>query len=826
VVFSGDFPQDELSEIIEHRKCDADHPEVRPRALESAALAAFYCVTREANVSCSMRELIKWSRRKFIFPSTATWAATGYSLFAPSIAPSVSGGNASSLPADQLSNLFRKAFDAGVVLPKLTEPVSVMQGPSSVKFQEGSLEVVSRQGFDLQRSPVFKDGVQPDSFLRHLCRLAFAVQNREPVLLIGPTAFKSLLVRTFCKIANQELITVYLSPSVEANSILGEIHPYSYSALLELIPKSAIAIMDRYELLSKKQVNQSVMLFFRSKLPEIILKITSEISEKQLQEQARRAAEAQSKEPAGPGSPGDVSAAVPVIDDPIELADEPEQVTVIEIGSDPFDFPSDDPFGAVSNFSQDNLSQFPLEQEDGVIQDSVSQLETATSRVRMTLEFTYGASDKKYSINVLTPATALEIVQAVSVEIKQSADSFFVLLDFAVVLEGTFEIYSDSSLVPVLFPTAALAKNVLFRAVLSQDYEKSDSDRTSWIARAGEVYEVLGLLEGYEDWSETRLFGDDQIRILPTQTLIRLPEQLPVFLTFATAAGITGVTNSADAALSDSANANATEVQLELVRLLCATYDFKSEADDEVNVSVGTIYEQMSPIDNEWIYVRPYGKDYYGIAPYNCFAPVLVQATRDCVLSSSQDSSMHPVSAGDILELVEYPNKTALLMKDGLTRVGVVGTLPDDCFQKYPLAEQILSSFSIENISPANSEPQLALDAETVILLDDNVSELKTELESFLGEKSDAALQSMLDKLEDVVNRCKLGDQGSFFFISTICSCDFGVISGVPQFLFKDGPVTQAVRFGKPLFLEDFDLPSQAITGILVVYIIRLKNQK
>ena len=47
------------------------------------------------------------------------------------------------------------------------------------------------------------------------------------------------------------------------------------------------------------------------------------------------------------------------------------------------------------------------------------------------------------------------------------------------------------------------------------------------------------------------------------------------------------------------------------------------------------------------------------------------------------------------------------------------------------------------------------------------------------------------------------------FFLSSLF-----IVSGVPRFLFQDGPVTQAVRFGKPLFLEDFDLPSQAITGV------------
>ena len=33
-----------------------------------------------------------------------------------------------------------------------------------------------------------------------------------------------------------------------------------------------------------------------------------------------------------------------------------------------------------------------------------------------------------------------------------------------------------------------------------------------------------------------------------------------------------------------------------------------------------------------------------------------------------------------------------------------------------------------------------------------------------------------------------------------------------PLFLYRDGPITEAVKYGRLLFLEDFDLPSQAVT--------------
>lgn len=61
---------------------------------------------------------------------------------------------------------------------------------------------------------------------------------------------------------------------------------------------------------------------------------------------------------------------------------------------------------------------------------------------------------------------------------------------------------------------------------------------------------------------------------------------------------------------------------------------------------------------------------------------------------------------------------------------------------------------------------------------------------------TDATAQHMLNKLRSIWGTLQSSAGGS----------------AGPFFLFKDGPVTQAAKMGRPLFLEDFNLPSQAAT--------------
>lgn len=82
----------------------------------------------------------------------------------------------------------------------------------------------------------------------------------------------------------------------------------------------------------------------------------------------------------------------------------------------------------------------------------------------------------------------------------------------------------------------------------------------------------------------------------------------------------------------------------------------------------------------------------------------------------------------------------------------------------------------------------------------DFVAEVNTVLDSLRSRQhqlqSDATASQMLSKVQQSWDKLQAAsvEQADLFF------------------LFKDGPVTKAAKLGQPLFLEDFDMPSQAAT--------------
>lgn len=79
--------------------------------------------------------------------------------------------------------------------------------------------------------------VPPASFQKALVRLVFAVQAAEPVLLVGPTCYKTLLVETWATImgVQNDLLRCNLTKENEAGDLLGSMAPYVLKVYLSLI---------------------------------------------------------------------------------------------------------------------------------------------------------------------------------------------------------------------------------------------------------------------------------------------------------------------------------------------------------------------------------------------------------------------------------------------------------------------------------------------------------------------------------------------------------------------------------------------------------------
>ncbi|GMH42205.1 hypothetical protein BSKO_10124 [Bryopsis sp. KO-2023] len=271
----GDFPVGELREVIEKRfnglpEGDAMTPEV------ATQLEDFYFALKERKVGFTMREIIKIVRRFTMFASKAEkppfWSHVALSLLHPQ---------------HHGSNEWKKVVEAAesvpgwknAVLPNDKEwPVSVDAVGSKVCFREGPLHL-TLPDINLALSKHWRGGsVPPSAFLRKLVQLAFAISAREPVLLSGPTSFKTELIRTWAAICGRtdHTVTLHITGETEAHDLLGHVNPMSFAELLKLLPALGNEVYARYALLhqedgsGKSRLEEHMSVLLTSSLPNVL----------------------------------------------------------------------------------------------------------------------------------------------------------------------------------------------------------------------------------------------------------------------------------------------------------------------------------------------------------------------------------------------------------------------------------------------------------------------------------------------------------------------------------------------------------------------------
>ena len=195
-----------------------------------------------------MREIIKWIRRVNLLSrgdkqALVEWSSVGLSMFA-----------SRALPQSPEMQQVQKAIQQAGWEPagsSSEQSFSVKDTPEGVEFREGH-QSVTVPGSALKHSFLFKNQRQPPKqFVRSLVQLAFAVQNREPVLLVGPTSYKTLLVSTWVTLQGraQELVKVHLTADSEASELVGQIQPYSLTDLAVSIPQLAAQLLARLKVI-------------------------------------------------------------------------------------------------------------------------------------------------------------------------------------------------------------------------------------------------------------------------------------------------------------------------------------------------------------------------------------------------------------------------------------------------------------------------------------------------------------------------------------------------------------------------------------------------
>ncbi|CAF3688580.1 unnamed protein product [Rotaria sp. Silwood1] len=268
----GEFPKNELPEIIRRRN---EIGKQKPLCLTDAStsqLAEFYHRVIRTQSRITFRELVKWLHRHALFSSEKElWPIVGASLLG---AKYPVDSTMRQILLNDLQSIWSK------IRMSPNPQIEVKEIGGQVRFREGEL-YVDIPNMSLTDSLVL---TSPETFHRSLVRLALAVHAKEPVLLIGPTSCKTLLVETWTRLSNRsnELVKVHLTPDTEASDLIGEIQPYSFLDLLKRLPSMAERVYIRFRSLCRHHsttgevtINDEIFLknlrdIITSRLPDAI----------------------------------------------------------------------------------------------------------------------------------------------------------------------------------------------------------------------------------------------------------------------------------------------------------------------------------------------------------------------------------------------------------------------------------------------------------------------------------------------------------------------------------------------------------------------------
>lgn len=249
-----DFETEELQEILTKRPVEI-RPGVSRTVNDTAArgLALVYGQLKRCNEEqrITMRELIKWIQRRFTFHDhqgeDTAWYFSGQALLLPRAATEKSA----LVVASALEQVCSLSHEPGHISGGQTsDPNGARIVPTpgrrdSLMVTVGS--VTREVSGCVRRCPLWHDNL-PETFIKSLALMFLAVDNKEPVMLVGPTACKSVLVQTWAEITGRmkEVGKCFLSAETESSDLIGQMYPYSLTGALREIEQTSLRILQRY----------------------------------------------------------------------------------------------------------------------------------------------------------------------------------------------------------------------------------------------------------------------------------------------------------------------------------------------------------------------------------------------------------------------------------------------------------------------------------------------------------------------------------------------------------------------------------------------------
>ncbi|CAF4810853.1 unnamed protein product, partial [Rotaria sp. Silwood1] len=245
-----DFSHNELETILKKR---VEEPligvprlistnELKTNSQMATTMASIYiALQNNPNLRITMREIIKIERRALMFSNNSdNWPDAAKSLLLLKFSKS-------SIHFNSLAKLLADKCNIELKQMQIDSQPRIEETESGVKFSLGQIQASFSEA-KREQSDLFKsDSSPPYSFQRALVQIAVAVKAREPILLIGPTSFKTLLVKTWTQIIgkNDLLQSVHLTAESDANELIGQMCPFSFFATLHELVSLAKAVLAR-----------------------------------------------------------------------------------------------------------------------------------------------------------------------------------------------------------------------------------------------------------------------------------------------------------------------------------------------------------------------------------------------------------------------------------------------------------------------------------------------------------------------------------------------------------------------------------------------------
>ncbi|CAF4499017.1 unnamed protein product, partial [Rotaria sp. Silwood2] len=245
-----EFPEVELSEILRRRNKSDKHKQTNLTDQSAKSLALFYHQLICTRSRITFRELVKWLRRHELFSrGKEFWPMIGVSLLAGKYP-------LESYTRQTLINDLNTIWP-NTIIPKLSQIDIRDIGGGLVRFQENDVFVDVNTTL-LSQSII---PISPKTFQRTLVRISLAICAGEPVLLVGPTSCKTLIVEAWTRLSNRfdELVKIHLTPESESADLIGEIQPYSFLDLLKRLPFMAEQVVHRFQNLCRSQNSTSIL---------------------------------------------------------------------------------------------------------------------------------------------------------------------------------------------------------------------------------------------------------------------------------------------------------------------------------------------------------------------------------------------------------------------------------------------------------------------------------------------------------------------------------------------------------------------------------------